>query len=907
MSVITYAGEPAIPPNQVRDHCSRQGLPNDWYGQPNGYLNMLGVESGRGVVLLSRASLDKITLDGERDLVLSADSARLGGRALPPATVTLKNLHITRARCLTPGMRSDPAATYLVDLADRRALAAFRVVNAGFNVRVPSGSGAYDPATLVSTGPDTPWTWSGMVGSLWAACDLLGSYPGLPYAPDGAPLNVCFYDSPAMTALGATLADLGLALRPDLEAATFSIVDLADDDLANEAILTANDSTIRIYDDDEILPTYGRIPAKARVRFRQMIGAAFWGGDTFYTVDVTDPNGVAAGADPDSVVILDDDYTAYYNTAGSLQNGAALTARAAERAEAYFDQLRASQFRRVFGMPIPGLSPGPRVRSVFFGDRGRGAVTQDGGLLTEVMRSPVPQWRGPRSNAPPATLIAYTGNGVTTTDSGPVWLLGFHTDHGLYFQAHTDGTARVGQQDANATWGGAAYAYQDGKVGHADQTWGGYKTFLDPVTIGDEEESRAEVGYLKIVRDATRSARLEVYDTLLSDMGSYFISDISDPVTGWLSGSEMEAADRYTALFVFAYDPLDTPNIWKDAGYGIVNTVGARIHGKWGADSIGNQFEGGIITTIATGPVGVAEGGTGLTATPTNGQLLIGNGSGYTLATLTQGSGISITNGAGSITIATTGVATASFVTISVSGQSDIVADAAADTLTIAAGAGITLTTNASTDTLTIAASGTALAFKTIAVSGQSDVVADAADDTLTLVGGTGITLTTNASTDTVTITASGSASNSFTTISVAGQSDVVADSSTDTLTLVAGAGATITTNAGTDTITIAAAASTSVGTLAATGSTQGTAATLTATNTQVSGADNTKGVILSAAAGHVLAIYNPALTDQLKVYPPTGEKISVLATNAADLLASGGRRVYWDFGTGVWWYDDLT
>jgi len=45
----------------------------------------------------------------------------------------------------------------------------------------------------------------------------------------------------------------------------------------------------------------------------------------------------------------------------------------------------------------------------------------------------------------------------------------------------------------------------------------------------------------------------------------------------------------------------------------------------------------------------------------------------------------------------------------------------------------------------------------------------------------------------------------SFTTIAVSGQSDVVADSSTDTLTLVAGSNITLTTNAGTDTITIAA------------------------------------------------------------------------------------------------------
>tara|TARA_B100001142_G_scaffold131600_1_gene133165 strand:+ start:33974 stop:36625 length:2652 start_codon:yes stop_codon:yes gene_type:complete len=49
-----------------------------------------------------------------------------------------------------------------------------------------------------------------------------------------------------------------------------------------------------------------------------------------------------------------------------------------------------------------------------------------------------------------------------------------------------------------------------------------------------------------------------------------------------------------------------------------------------------------------------------------------------------------------------------------------------------------------------------------------------------------------------------GSASDSFKTISVSGQSDVVADSATDTLTLVAGSNMTITTDASTDTITLA-------------------------------------------------------------------------------------------------------
>ena len=63
------------------------------------------------------------------------------------------------------------------------------------------------------------------------------------------------------------------------------------------------------------------------------------------------------------------------------------------------------------------------------------------------------------------------------------------------------------------------------------------------------------------------------------------------------------------------------------------------------------------VGTIGTGVwngtvIGYTYGGTGLTAAPTNGQLLIGNGSGYTLATLTEGSNITITEGSGSITIA---------------------------------------------------------------------------------------------------------------------------------------------------------------------------------------------------------------------------------------------------------------
>ena len=51
----------------------------------------------------------------------------------------------------------------------------------------------------------------------------------------------------------------------------------------------------------------------------------------------------------------------------------------------------------------------------------------------------------------------------------------------------------------------------------------------------------------------------------------------------------------------------------------------------------------------------------------------------------------------------------------------------------------------------------------------------------------------------------SGTAPNTFGVVAVSGQSNVVADASSDTLTLAAGSNITITTNAGTDTVTIAA------------------------------------------------------------------------------------------------------
>jgi hypothetical protein len=181
------------------------------------------------------------------------------------------------------------------------------------------------------------------------------------------------------------------------------------------------------------------------------------------------------------------------------------------------------------------------------------------------------------------------------------------------------------------------------------------------------------------------------------------------------------------------------------------------------------------------------------------------------------------------------------FKTIAVAGQSDIVADIGTDTLTLANGTGITVTTNATTDTLTITNAGVTGLVGTV---GQIGVSAGTGNVTLTNLGvtsvtagsgiavsagtggvtisnagiisivtdpGSGISLDTSVA-NTVRITNSAPASSllAFKTIAVSGQDSVVADSSADTLTLVAGTGISLTTNATADSITITNSSSSS-------------------------------------------------------------------------------------------------
>jgi len=165
------------------------------------------------------------------------------------------------------------------------------------------------------------------------------------------------------------------------------------------------------------------------------------------------------------------------------------------------------------------------------------------------------------------------------------------------------------------------------------------------------------------------------------------------------------------------------------------------------------RFFNNIYTIVGAnlGVVQIPNGGTGLSDYPTNGQLLIGSTAGqkYVLNTLTAGTGITITNGAGSITITGTGGTVTSVSVVSANGFAGTVAN---NTTTPA----ITLTT---TITGILKGNGTAISAAVSGVdyapatSGASILYGNGAGGFNNVTVGTGLTFATGTLSTSGTIT----------------------------------------------------------------------------------------------------------------------------------------------------------
>jgi hypothetical protein len=127
-----------------------------------------------------------------------------------------------------------------------------------------------------------------------------------------------------------------------------------------------------------------------------------------------------------------------------------------------------------------------------------------------------------------------------------------------------------------------------------------------------------------------------------ADGGGITLKGTTDKTFSWI-----DSTDSWTSS---EHIDLDSGKEFKIGGTSVLSgsTLGSGVTGS-SLTSVGTLTSG----TWSASTIAVNKGGTGQTSY-TNGQLLIGNTTGNTLtkATLTAGSNISITNGAGSITIA---------------------------------------------------------------------------------------------------------------------------------------------------------------------------------------------------------------------------------------------------------------
>ena len=173
----------------------------------------------------------------------------------------------------------------------------------------------------------------------------------------------------------------------------------------------------------------------------------------------------------------------------------------------------------------------------------------------------------------------------------------------------------------------------------------------------------------------------------------------------------------------------------------------------------------GVATITSINKVAVTAPATSATLTIADGATLTASAT-ATVSGTNTGDQTSVTGNAGTVTVADAGGDTTTWVllgtaqtgSLSPATDAGLTYNATTNALTATTFVGA-LTGNADTVTgFTGTSSGTNTGdqslFSTIAVSGQSNVVADSTGDTLTLVAGTNVTITTDAGTDTITINA---------------------------------------------------------------------------------------------------------------------------------------------------------
>lgn len=366
--------------------------------------NPLGSESARGWLVMLRRDVEAMDLNVLSDLVLQFQDQE----NKPPKTtsssgtdtLTFYNLVVTKEpMCLLPGITmEDPLSVMLVEVSDGRWRCknpTYSVsINRTYNVRQPAMTGSASPTYCPnSLNGGAAWTWQEMVTDIWNLMqNQLGTESQLPFTPTEPPEGWVFQGMSAWDALTDVLSRLGCAVKwnPFRSNNAHTIVQVGAEDEASDDLLQEAEDQDREIHDGEFLTgvVRGKVPYGVSVFFRRrdesppasscdsVTGRA-------YQIDVVGPD--TDDAEPGVYTPIWDDLPAVY-VEGILTNLAAMTARAQERADDYFRQIRDPGGERLWKIYSGLLSatPGSTIKAVRH--RFTDPVNQD--IATEIVNHP---------------------------------------------------------------------------------------------------------------------------------------------------------------------------------------------------------------------------------------------------------------------------------------------------------------------------------------------------------------------------------------------------------------------------------------------------------------------------------------------------------------------------------------
>ena len=239
-------------------------------------------------------------------------------------------------------------------------------------------------------------------------------------------------------------------------------------------------------------------------------------------------------------------------------------------------------------------------------------------------------------------MVVFMSSGIgTPADGGSI---GVSTSA---YDLPTGSSTTIGGKNSPSAASWTEASYSSGQVPFL--AFDGGKLYADAL----DEDNMASNSATKLATQQSIKAYVDAHEVprIIDDDTSVTVNGTNDTIFFRTNGSDkwvIGTNGNMLPLTASAYDigaigsELDA--LYADELFGTLQTasqtnvtgVGTLTTGTWQASVIGSQY-----------------GGTGLNgASASNGQLLIGNGSGYTLSTLTEGQSMTITNAGGSITLA---------------------------------------------------------------------------------------------------------------------------------------------------------------------------------------------------------------------------------------------------------------